>query len=73
MAVASSVVFDVPFLRLNATVGTTSSLHWPEVRTLTNEVLPDACGVVTQMGTRDHGAQRNNLPEALQLIFQLSL
>lgn len=32
----------LPFLRLNATVGTTSSLHWPDVSTLTSEVLPEA-------------------------------
>lgn len=31
-----------PLRRLNATVGTTSSLHCPEPRTLTKDVLPDA-------------------------------
>jgi hypothetical protein len=30
------------FLKLKATVGTTSSLHRPEVTTLTKEVFPEA-------------------------------
>jgi hypothetical protein len=34
-------------LTLKATVGTTSSLNWPEDKTLTNEVLPLAYPTIT--------------------------